>query len=48
MNKDMLLVLDEGDKLLGYKDEKFEKIVSLLPKEAKWIVFSATYSKKIL
>lgn len=43
-----MLILDEGDKLLDSKDQKFYKVVNTLPKTTKWIIFSATYSKKIL
>jgi superfamily II DNA/RNA helicase len=44
----MSLVLDEGDKLFGSKDEKFRQILEMLPRESRWIVFSATYSRNVL
>lgn len=44
----MMLILDEGDKLLANKDDKFNKVINVLPKSTKWVIFSATYSNKML
>ena len=44
-----MIILDEGDKLLASKDDKFAKIISLLSDvKKKWFFYSATYSQKVL
>ena len=49
LNKDITIVLDEGDKLFITKDDKFKKIISLVSfVKKKWLIYSATYSNKAI
>ena len=49
LNKNVTLVLDEGDKLLCNKDDKFTKVLGLMSAVHKrWLIYSATYTWKVL
>lgn len=49
LDRQVTVVLDEGDKLLSNKDDKLNKVFSLMGSVSRrWLIYSATYSPSIV
>ena len=49
LNKKITFVLDEGDKIICNKDDKFSKILNIMSAvQKKWYIYSATYTARVL